>query len=434
MVTYFIKSTVCLFLLYGFFHIFLRNHKTLLFNRFFLIFSLVFSLIIPLIDIQVRSNFPLNNSFNKLFFNSEKYVQHSGTIDSTTSFLTYQNLILLFYISISLVLLIRFVLNILKLYNKIRTSYTINDSNTTLILVEENILPYSFFRFIFVNRADFESGKIEKEFLIHEEAHCSQYHSVDIILFELINIFLWFNPAIWLYRNAILRNHEFYADKKVLAKSDSFDYQQLLLNILLQNNTNYLVSNFKYSLIKSRLIMMSTIEPSNNAILRKTTACILILVLGSAFTLSNSSNLNKTVTESENSKVPYLHLNFELDKGTVSKFRIAKNSESKINSSGPSIEMPQFPGGDIEALTWIGKNTKYPEEAFKSKISGKVEVSFTVTSKGKIKNVRTNNSVDPFLDTEAMRIIRSMPDWQPGSQLGVPIDVDIMIPITFSIK
>jgi TonB family protein len=434
MVTYFIKSTVCLFLLYGFFHIFLRNHKTLLFNRFFLIFSLVFSLIIPLIDIQVRSNFPLNNSFNKLFFNSEKYVQHSGTIDSTTSFLTYQNLILLFYISISLVLLIRFVLNILKLYNKIRTSYTINDCNTTLILVEENILPYSFFRFIFVNRADFESRKIEKEFLIHEEAHCSQYHSVDIILIELINIFHWFNPAIWLYRNAILRNHEFYADKKVLAKSDSFDYQQLLLNILLQNNTNYLVSNFKYSLIKSRLIMMSTNEPSKSAILRNTTACILILILGSAFTLSNSPNLNNNATESENAYVPNLPLNSEANNVTGSEFGIAKSSESKIGLSGSSIEMPQFPGGDIEAMRWISKNTIYPKEAIARKIVGKVEVSFTVTSKGKIKNVRANNPVDPFLDTEAIRIISSMPDWKPAIRSGLPVEAEMMLPITFSIK
>jgi TonB family protein len=434
MVTYFIKSTICLFLLYGFFHIFLRNHKTLLFNRFFLIFSLIFSLIIPLIEIQVRSGLPLINSLNKLSFNSEQNIQHSGTIDSTTSFLTYQNLILFLYFSISLVLLIRFVLNILKLYSKIRVSFTINDSNTTLILVEEKILPYSFFRFIFVNRGDYESGKIEKELLIHEEAHCSQYHSADIIIIELINLFLWFNPAIWLYRKAILSNHEFYADNEVLTKSDSFDYQQLLLNNLLQNNTNYLVSNFKYSVIKSRLIMMSTIEPANSGILRKTMACILILVLGSSLTISNSPNLNNALTESEIAKVPYSPINFEPNKTTSSEFRIAEKTESKINPSGSSLEMPKFPGGDNEALLWISKNTIYPKEAFARKIVGRVEVSFTVTSKGKIKNVRINNPVDPFLDTEAVRIVSSMPDFKPAIRSGLPVEAEMMLPITFSIK
>lgn len=433
MVTYFIKSTVCLFLLYGFFHIFLRSHKTLLFNRFFLIFSLVFSLIIPVVEIQVSSNFLLNNTFSKLSIHSEQYLQHSESIHNTTSFLTYPNLILILYLLISVVLLIRFLLNILNLYNKIRTSYTIYDSNTTLILVEEKILPYSFFRYIFVNRADFESDKIEKELLIHEEAHCSQYHSIDIILIELINVFFWFNPTIWLYRNAILSNHEFYADKKVLAKSDSFDYHQLLLNILLQNNSNYLVSNFKYSLIKSRLIMMSTVEPSNSAKLRNTIACIFILVLGSAFTFSNSPDSINNLTERINTKVPPLPPNFVIG-NEKDKFGIANNQIANTNYSGSSIEMPLFPGGYNEALLWIGKNTTYPEEAFKRKITGMVEVSFTVTSKGKIKNIRTNYPVDPFLDTEAVRIIRSMPDWQPGSQSGVPIDIDMMIPITFSIK
>ena len=181
---------------------------------------------------------------------------------------------------------------------------------------------------------------------------------------------------------------------------------------------------------------MSTNEPGKSAILRKTAACILIMVLGSAFTLSNSPNLNNTVTETENenAKVSDLPLNFEPDKVTGSEFRITKKSESKINPSGSSLEMPQFPGGDVEALNWISKNTIYPEEAFKRKIVGKVEVSFTVTSKGKIKNVRTNNPVDPFLDTEAMRVISSMPDWKPAIRSGLPADAEMMMPITFSIK
>ncbi len=70
MMTYLIKSTVCLLVLYGFFHFFLSHHKILLFNRYYLIFSLVFSIIVPFIVIPVNSNFTLTNSLDKLTFAS----------------------------------------------------------------------------------------------------------------------------------------------------------------------------------------------------------------------------------------------------------------------------------------------------------------------------------------------------------------------------
>ena len=159
------------------------------------------------------------------------------------------------------------------------------------MFVEERILPYSFFRYIFVNQADYENGKIEKELLMHEEAHCLQYHSIDIIIIELLNIFFWFNPAIWLFRKSILLNHEYYADNKVLTYRDPIDYQQLLLNILLRNNSNYLVSNFKYSFIKSRINMMTKSNPLHKSILRKFSAISLFLVM--AITLTFSQEIKK---------------------------------------------------------------------------------------------------------------------------------------------
>ena len=158
-------------------------------------------------------------------------------------------------------------------------------------------MPYSFFRFIFVNQSDFENGKIEKELLMHEEAHCLQYHSVDIIIIELLNVFLWFNPVIWLFRKSILLNHEYYADNKVLTYKDPIDYQQLLLNILLRNNSNYLVSNFKYSLIKSRINMMTKSNPLHNSILRKFSAISLFLIMAITLTFSQEIIKNRSCYE-----------------------------------------------------------------------------------------------------------------------------------------
>jgi hypothetical protein len=163
--------------------------------------------------------------------------------------------------------------------------------NLSLVLVDERTLPYSFFKYIFVNKSDYEDGKIEKELLIHEEAHCLQYHSVDIILIELIKLFFWFNPVLWLFRKEILLNHEYYADSKVLENNEATDYYKLLVNLVIQNNTSYLASNFKYSAIKNRLIMMTKDRPTHNAILRKIAAIPLFLIVG--MTLTNGQAIKQ---------------------------------------------------------------------------------------------------------------------------------------------
>jgi len=97
-------------------------------------------------------------------------------------------------------------------------------------------------------------------------------------------------------------------------------------------------------------------------------------------------------------------------------------------------EMPQFPGGAEAMMSWIISNTKYPAEAVKNNITGMVFVAFTVTGTGKVDNVRIERSVNPLLDAEALRVIKSMPDWKPGKQHGKPVDVEYKVPVQFALK
>ena len=97
-------------------------------------------------------------------------------------------------------------------------------------------------------------------------------------------------------------------------------------------------------------------------------------------------------------------------------------------------ELPEFPGGKDAMEAWIAANVKYPGEAVKAKITGKVFVDFVVTGKGKIKNVVVSRPVSPLLDAEAVRVISSMPDWKPGSQAGKQVAVQIKVPVEFKLK
>jgi beta-lactamase regulating signal transducer with metallopeptidase domain len=295
MIAYIIKSTISLVVLYGFFHFFLRQYKILIFNRIYLISSLLFSLIIPLIVIPIKTGFSINTTISSITATTNQVIQSKGTMVTSAPHITYETVIVIFFLLISALLLLRFAINIFNLTLKIRRGEKKVEQETTLVLVDDNIIPYSFFRYIFVNRKSYEDGKIERELLLHEEAHCLQYHSIDIIILEIINVFFWFNPAIWLFRKAIQLNHEYYADNRVLTNSDSEDYHRLLINLVIQNNTSYLVSNFKYSLIKNRLIMMTKNRPINSAIFRKIAGTSLFLFLGIVITLGQSNNLTDKI-------------------------------------------------------------------------------------------------------------------------------------------
>lgn len=97
-------------------------------------------------------------------------------------------------------------------------------------------------------------------------------------------------------------------------------------------------------------------------------------------------------------------------------------------------EMPSFRGGDAELLRFISENIRYPEEARKMNIQGKVVVRFVVTSEGTIKEVSVVNGVHPLIDAEAIRVVKMLPLFSPGRSNGKPVDVWYAIPINFRFR
>ena len=96
--------------------------------------------------------------------------------------------------------------------------------------------------------------------------------------------------------------------------------------------------------------------------------------------------------------------------------------------------MPQFPGGQTAMLQYMMKNIKYPKQAMKEGIQGRVTVSFIVEKDGRVSNVRLLRSVQPLLDKEAIRVVKSMPKWSPGKQKGKPVRVRFNLPVMFKLK
>lgn len=96
-------------------------------------------------------------------------------------------------------------------------------------------------------------------------------------------------------------------------------------------------------------------------------------------------------------------------------------------------EMPKFPGGDIALHNYIANNLKYPAKAKEKGIEGRVYVSYIISPKGKVDDVKVIRGVDPSLDAEAKRVIEEMPDWTPGKQRGKSVAVNYTSPVSFEL-
>lgn len=96
--------------------------------------------------------------------------------------------------------------------------------------------------------------------------------------------------------------------------------------------------------------------------------------------------------------------------------------------------LPQFVGGDEILKRFTARNLRYPKEAAKQKIQGRVIVRFVVSKDGKIKDAKVIKKVHYLLDQEALRIINSMPDWSPGSINDKPVNVFFTVPINFRLR
>ena len=97
-------------------------------------------------------------------------------------------------------------------------------------------------------------------------------------------------------------------------------------------------------------------------------------------------------------------------------------------------EMPSFPGGNGALMSYLNNNTKYPVVAQENGVQGRVIISFVVERDGSISDVKVARSVDPSLDREAQRVVKSMPRWTPGKQNGQTVRVKYTVPVVFRLQ
>lgn len=112
------------------------------------------------------------------------------------------------------------------------------------------------------------------------------------------------------------------------------------------------------------------------------------------------------------------------------------NQNTERNASDEKIfdvveQPPSFPGGQAALMSYLSKSVKYPQEALKDNVQGRVIVGFIVEKDGSVSNAKIIRSVDSALDKEAIRIVMSMPKWTPGRQNGRNVRTKYNVPVNF---
>ena len=268
---YLLKVVLCSALLYTYYWFVLRNKKFHQYNRFYLMGISVLSWIVPLITIQIVKEQDIASS---KFLNFANFISENNSlleqeiIENTANY-TWDNLLIIIGIIISLFFIIRFVKSLWDIRKLIRLYPLKVLKGMNLVMTDVKGTPFSFFKYIFWNTAIDLSSDVGKKILAHEVVHIEEKHSVDKLLIELQLLIGWFNPIVWLIRNELYLIHEFIADQKSIENQDSGVLAKLLLASAYPKQQHLLTNTFFYSPIKRRLFMLNQNKKTKFSNLRR---------------------------------------------------------------------------------------------------------------------------------------------------------------------
>lgn len=327
METYLLNSAGCLAILLLFYKLLLEKETMHQFKRFYLLGSLFAAMVIPLITFT---------TYTEVIPQNFQQISNPSVLISEGAPIKVVNWIGILWTVYGLGVLIfsvKFIRNLKTLILRIKHNLKLKNKDFTNVLLQEKIVPHTFFSFLFFNKDAFFKKQIPKEVIVHEETHAKQLHSIDVLIVELLQIVFWFNPLIYLAKYAIKLNHEFLADRSVICKGvETSQYQRTLLAFSSNAEASNLANAFNYSSIKKRFTVMKT-HTSKKMILVKT-----ILVMPLLAILLYSFSGNKEVSRLANSntsdvigqpEVPVLVQDIATEKMVKEYNKIAK----KYNSS-----------------------------------------------------------------------------------------------------
>ena len=437
MISYLTQVTICWGLFYLLYAIGLRKETFFNTNRWYLLATLFAGLFIPLIEFQISTGLYSSEILNPAYYLEtitvtaqalESNLQEIVITPVNESWSIQLILISVYWLGV-LFFASRFLYGMFQILRLAYKGKIIKKHNYFLIETNTVHLPFSFMDYLFWSKAvKFEEEDHEK-ILRHELSHIKGKHSIDVLIAELLSIFLWCSPFIFLYKNALKNIHEYLADDAVLKDTPTIKYGQLLLKQSQSGLQIAQANNFIHSQLKKRIQMMTKSKSQRLSLLKYTAIAPLILIL--VFSISAKNSFNSF--GNNQSQQPIVH-------DTIPPFSESDEVFQVVE------EMPRFAGCENlpeetrkdcatkKMLEHIYFNIKYPPQAREAGTQGTVVVSFIVEKNGSISNPDIKRSIGNGCDEEVLRAVSTMPDFIPGKQRGKNVRVKFNLPVKFKLE
>lgn len=464
---YLLQVNVGIVLFYLFYRLFFAGDTFWKTRRMYLLLSFVASFAYPLLSIESWLSQPEPVQITLVRMTTLPEIVITPT--QQPELITLEYILWTAYLLVAVALFGRMLFQLLMLL-RLRWAGTITFlQGMKVVALDREISPFSFFGAVFINPKLHTEAEVQ-QILAHELTHVRQWHSVDVLVGELLSIAFWMNPAVWLLKREIRQNLEFLADQQVLRSGyDPKHYQYHLLQLSYQAPQVQLGNQFNVSPLKKRIMMMNKQKTNKAAVLKYMLIVPLVLSL---VLVANAQSVvkkaGKVVTATADKSTKLVTDSTRIPVKTTVKFTapVIKKEEKDGEKVYDAVEkMPQFPGGDKELMNYLAKNIKYPTSAIEAGAQGRVIVRFIVNKEGQVANAKilyatakTSNikhkaavvdvnksdaqktspkesyeAAGKALDAEALRVVNAMPQWTPGEQKGEKVAVYYTLPIQFAL-
>lgn len=261
---YIFRSTICLTLFLIFFKVLLCRDTFFRWNRFILLGGILFCLVWPFVEFEAEPS-PFRQHLNELEKVITGYVPEEEQTAMIYALPTTDTEVLTeskgnipytgwIYVGGMGICLLFWLLAYRRMFGILRSGESIPREGYTLVVVSGKICPFSWRNYIVLSRQDYEGYK---EIIAHECIHIRKKHTWDLYLIQLLLVFHWFNPAVWLLRRELQDIHEYEADEGVIKQGiDATKYQLLLVKKAVGSRVESIANSFNHSKLKNRITMM----------------------------------------------------------------------------------------------------------------------------------------------------------------------------------
>jgi len=419
-------------------------------NRFFLIGGVVLSLILPWIHLSLplfTSTPVMTSLWTAMPVDHAVSIPVADVTSASSGTLPSPRMILLtVYLLVITLMLSSIIFQLAKQVIRNRKSPSFRYGKLRIVQVNYSSAVYSLFNTVYYPEPVDLDQSSTRMILDHERIHAVQLHSLDNLLITLVQVLFFYNPIVYIIGRQIKLNHEYIADQAT-SVSDKYFYSETLISHQFKVPGLILMHSFNQrSYIKKRLTMLTKNKQPHRAgwsylLILPLIAGMILMSSWSAFAQDQAKKskeeIAKMAVEKELTKAGFCkadidEIKLRIDGKTCEKPGVEAEADEDSEIFQVVEVMPEFQGGGIDEFrNWIQSRVKYPTLAIENGIHGTVYVYFVVSKTGEIKNIEVVRSVDPSLDDEVVKAIKSAPQWKPGLQRGQPVAVSFNIPIKF---